>query len=129
MQTFSSSAAPSAASTNIDATRLPAMDFETVSFSRAPRVPILPDNYSVGHAPDAAELQHVPMPAIVAVDPARVEPATHAEVEAVGLDGIELKFVHEQQVQPEEQETGMLRDLWKGMVDDILGPAPARKLT
>lgn len=129
MQTFHSSAAAAAAapSQHIDATVLPNMDFETVVFSAEPRVPILPDNYNVAHGPASGDAP-VHMPAIVAADPDRVLPATPlSSVDTVGLDGVELKFVHEQPKYPQEAEGGMLRDLWKGMVDDVLGPAPVQK--
>ncbi len=96
-----------------------------------PRVPLLPDNYSAAHAADTSDATvQLPEVSIVAANPENVIPGTPlSEVEGIGLDGVELKFVHEgrsnrvQELESEGQSGGMLRDLWKGMVDDVLGPS------
>ncbi|KAL1838462.1 hypothetical protein VTJ49DRAFT_2630 [Mycothermus thermophilus] len=100
------------------------------------RVPLLPDRQSASasalasgfHAPEAADAP-LPKPEIVVVaaDPARVMPAALTEVEGMGVDGVELKFVHQlERAEAQDQESfemgaGMIRDLWKGMVDDVFG--------
>ncbi|POR37247.1 Uncharacterized protein TPAR_02559 [Tolypocladium paradoxum] len=133
MQTFHSTA-PSAAmhtsSTHLDAAVIPSMrDLAGPSAADAgPRVPLLPDNYSAAHGPTGSDGPvHVPEISIVAADPENVVPATSlSEVQGISLDGVELKFVHEGQhhsLREEEGSGGMIRDLWKGMVDDVLGPA------
>ncbi|PHH85002.1 hypothetical protein CDD83_1043 [Cordyceps sp. RAO-2017] len=103
------------------------------SATAGPQVPILPDNYSSaargpadapGHGPAAPEVS------IVAADPDNVLPgAPLSAMEGISLDSVELKFVHEHAHHPgppadsQEHSGGMIRDLWKGMVDDVLGPA------
>ena len=43
-------------------------------------------------------------------------------VEGISLDGIELKFLYEEGSQSrEEAGSGMIRDIWKGMVEDVFG--------
>lgn len=125
MQTFHSSASassPAPTSTNLDATVLPSLDFESTVVSSGFRMPLLPDNYNTAHGPTTAD-GPVTKASIVAADPEVVAPGTPlSAVEGINLDGIELKFVHEQEAQPEEHSS-MLKDLWKGMVDDVLGPA------
>ncbi|KAJ6440255.1 alpha/beta fold family hydrolase [Purpureocillium lavendulum] len=133
MQTFhSSSPSSSASAAHLDAAFLPSMaDLAAPSASAAsgPRVPLLPDNYSAAHAADNSDATvQLPEVSIVAADPENVLPGTPlSEVEGLGLDGVELKFVHEgrsrhvQELDSESQSGGMLRDLWKGMVDDVLG--------
>ncbi|KAK2593878.1 hypothetical protein QQS21_008398 [Conoideocrella luteorostrata] len=133
MQTFHSSA-PSAmhtSTTHIDATVLPSMSLLTGA-SKAddgPRVPLLPDNYGAAHGPIAAETTVMPEVTIVAADPDNVVPgAPNAGVEGISLDGIELKFLYDESSQPREHEDrgGMIRDIWKGMVEDVFGGAPRK---
>ncbi|KAL2268761.1 hypothetical protein VTJ83DRAFT_3607 [Remersonia thermophila] len=102
------------------------------------RVPLLPDRRSASasaqasgfHAPEAVDAP-LPKPEIVVVaaDPTRVLPAALTEVEGMGVDGVELKFAHEEAKHEESYEMGpgMIRDLWKGMVDDVLGSSKAAK--
>jgi len=134
MQTFhSSSSSSSASAAHLDAAFLPSMaDLAGPPASASgPRVPLLPDNYSAAHAADTSDATvQLPEVSIVAANPENVIPGTPlSEVEGIGLDGVELKFVHEgrsnrvQELESEGQSGGMLRDLWKGMVDDVLGPS------
>ncbi|RDA82980.1 hypothetical protein CP532_4469 [Ophiocordyceps camponoti-leonardi (nom. inval.)] len=134
MQTFNAAAHHTASSSSsssaqtLDATIIPNL-FRSESFSHAnsgPRVPILPDNYSVGHGPfvadDPVRMPHV---TIVAADPENVLPgAPLSGVDCINLDGVELKFVHEhlQSSADEVDSGGMIRDLWRSMVDDVFGP-------
>lgn len=132
MQTFHSSTATSAApASHLDATVLPSMS--QLSAAAMPdldiRVPLLPDNYGVVYASEAfpapataAEIEGI---SIVAVEPDRVMPATPFS-EVHGLD-VELKFAHVPTPAAAEvsEEGGMLKDIWKGMVDDVFGgPLP-----
>lgn len=127
MQTFHSSApaaaaAASTSSTNLDATILPPVDFDAViSSTLGFRMPLLPDNYTTAHGPTTADIPTAKS-TIVAADPARVEPASsRSAVDTVGLDGIDIKFIHEAEAAQQYDNSTMLRDLWKGMVDDVLG--------
>lgn len=93
-------------------------------------MPILPDNYSVHVAQTEDAPVTKPEVTIVAADPDKVVAGTPlSQVQGVGLDGVDVKFAHEGQPQPqgEEHEGGMLRDLWKGMVDDVFGQQAAPK--
>lgn len=90
-------------------------------------MPLLPDNYSAAHGPAGGD-GPVHLPSIVAADPDNVLPAAPlSNVGAIGLDTVDLKFAHEQPHQPQRQPHdgtgGMIRDLWKGMVEDVIGPA------
>ncbi|RDA90820.1 hypothetical protein CP533_0507 [Ophiocordyceps camponoti-saundersi (nom. inval.)] len=134
MQTFRAAAhnhtasSPATAQT-LDATVIPNLfRYESLSSSYSnPRVPILPDNYSVGHGPFVSE-DPVRMPevSIVAADPENVLPgAPLSGVDSISLDGVELKFAHEHlqsSVADEVASGGMIRDLWRSMVDDVFGP-------
>ncbi len=91
------------------------------------RVPLLPDNTSPApgtfRAPEAVD---APLPAaqisVVAANPDVVLPAALTEVEGMGVDGVELKFAHEIGGEREQEEgSHMLRDIWKGLVDDVFG--------
>ncbi|GAO17918.1 hypothetical protein UVI_02027030 [Ustilaginoidea virens] len=136
MQTFRSSA-PSAlhsSSTHIDAAVLPSMSSLTgpSQADDGPLVPLLPDNYGAAHTPIAAEPASMPEVTIVAADPENVVPgAPNAGVEGIGLDGVELKFLYHENSQHREQDEssrGMIRDIWKGMVEDVFGGAPKKAL-
>ncbi|KJZ76895.1 hypothetical protein HIM_03772 [Hirsutella minnesotensis 3608] len=132
MQTFHSSApsATPAATANLDAAVLPSMADLFGSSDPGPvgpRMPLLPDNYSAAHGPTPGD-GPVHLPSIVAADPDKVLPAAPlSALEGVSMDGVDLKFVHENQHhgQPsgEMESAGMIRDLWKGMVEDVLGPS------
>ncbi|KND86364.1 hypothetical protein TOPH_09029 [Tolypocladium ophioglossoides CBS 100239] len=132
MQTFYSttpSTAMHTSSTHLDAAVIPSMrDLTGPSPADAgPRVPLLPDNYSAAHGPTGSDVPvQIPEISIVAANPENVVPATPlSEVQGISLDGVELKFVHEDQHYRSEEESGsgIIRDLWKGMVEDVLGPA------
>ncbi|OAA33569.1 hypothetical protein AAL_01034 [Moelleriella libera RCEF 2490] len=135
MQTFHSSAAAAAMQTStqhIDATVFPPMTFLAGPSNPddGPRVPLLPDNYGVAHGPIVIESAVMPEVTIVAANPDNVIPgAPKAEVKGFGLDGIELKFLYEENsrpVQEDDRSNGMIRDIWKGMVEDFLGGAPRK---
>lgn len=128
MQTFSSVASStSTPAAHLDATVLPAFSSfnPTTSFADAlPRMPLLPDNYGAAHpAPDVDLPVSIPSSSIVAVNPDNVQPATPLSSLSGVLDTVELKFVHEQPASAatSEESQGMIRDLWKGMVEDVFG--------
>ncbi|KAI1502830.1 hypothetical protein F5X99DRAFT_377661 [Biscogniauxia marginata] len=82
------------------------------------RVPLLPDNFVAHHAPEADDVPiAAPEISIVAANPELVSPSALTEVEGMGIDGVELKFVHDGE--DAEQSQGMLTNLWKGLVDDV----------
>ncbi|KAI1662618.1 hypothetical protein F4813DRAFT_341271 [Daldinia decipiens] len=84
------------------------------------RVPLLPDNFVTHHTPEATDGPVAPAQiSIVAANPELVSPSALTEVEGMGIDGVELKFVHEESKQ--EQEQGMLTNMWNGLVDDVMG--------
>ncbi|KAK3296812.1 uncharacterized protein B0H64DRAFT_473006 [Chaetomium fimeti] len=138
MQTFHHSAPKPIAPTfsTIDRAILPDL-FEPTTGTTDPyahiRVPLLPDNASPSplhfRQPEAAdEPLRQPEILVVAADPSRVLPAALTEVEGMGVDGVELGFAHLLGREAEAEESyemgaGMIRDLWRGMVDDVLGPA------
>ncbi len=107
---------------------LPSMNFAAAAEPAAgPRVPLLPDNYSAAHAPaPAAPEAAFSKPTIFAAEPDRVAPATPlSAVEGLSMDGIELKFAHDAPAENGTAQHGnMIRDFWKGMVHDVLGPVP-----
>ncbi|KAG5976357.1 hypothetical protein E4U55_007339 [Claviceps digitariae] len=131
MQTFHSASAASAASpalhttaSHIDFTVLPspALLFASPSSSTdEPRVPLLPDNYAAAHGPiTAKEADPLPKVTIVAANPDNVIAGSpNAGIEGIGLDGVELKFLYEESNLSREEQGhgGMIRDIWKGMVD------------
>ncbi len=139
MQTFHSSSSRKTASPS-DVTVLPSYEALYGSSNSSPEmtIPIMPDvssNLSSGGYHSLCEPSLDPrQPTIVAADPERVMPAKpFSEVDTVGLDGVELKFAHEgasssssAELDPSSHQGGMLRDMWKGMVEDILGE-PAKK--
>lgn len=109
------------------------------------RVPLLPDNFAparsptVGHAPEVPDAPlAAPEIVVMAADPATVNAVSPlSEVEGMGPDGVELMFVHDysagagrqggRRVEGEGQVAGgMLRGLWNGIVDDVLGGARAK---
>ncbi|KAK0720726.1 hypothetical protein B0H67DRAFT_462688, partial [Lasiosphaeris hirsuta] len=106
-------------------------DLFTAHYDGAPdpyafiRVPLLPDN----HAPPAfarmPEAVDAPLPApeilVVAANPDLVLPAALTEVEGMGVDGVELGFVRDIGREVEAEGHGMVRDIWKGLVDDVFG--------
>lgn len=88
----------------------------------------MPDNYSAQHVPLTAEAPvSIPQISIVAADPSNVVAANAlSEIEGIGLDGVELKFVYDSQP-AQKEEVGMLKDIWRGMVDDVLGRSNNQK--
>ncbi|GAB0132977.1 hypothetical protein EsDP_00001397 [Epichloe bromicola] len=135
MQTFHSSASPAmhTSTTHIDAAVLPSMS-SLVGSSKpghGPRMPLLPDNYGAAHVPMATETMAMPEVTIVAADPDNVVPgAPKAGVQGLGLDGVELKFLYDESSQPrqEQERSGMIRDIWKGMVEDVFGGTPNKAI-
>ncbi|RFU72094.1 hypothetical protein TARUN_10169 [Trichoderma arundinaceum] len=128
MQTFSSVATSPASipAAHLDAAVLPGLGSLSASSSFAdalPRMPLLPDNYGAAHpVPDADLPVSIASSSIVAVNPEKVIPATPLSSLRGVLDTIELKFVHEVPAAAAQEESqGMIRDLWKGMVEDVLG--------
>ncbi|KAI0536335.1 hypothetical protein GGR58DRAFT_475686 [Xylaria digitata] len=123
MQTFSSTATPNATATSIDNIVFPGSAvFEGASqdpFNHL-RVPLLPDNVAFQHSPESADAPAtVHDISIVAANPDLVSPSALTEIEGMGMDGVELKFIHD--AEPTEQEQGVLTDIWRGLVDDVLG--------
>ncbi|KAH0530863.1 hypothetical protein TsFJ059_005440 [Trichoderma semiorbis] len=135
MQTFSSSASSATPSSHLDAAVLPGLASLSSSASFAdvlPRMPLLPDNYAAAHPAPAADMPvSIASSSIVAVNPDTVLPATPLSSLSGVLDTIELRFVHEEPAAvaaDEGQSQGMIRDLWKGMVEDVFGSnQPIRK--
>ncbi|KAK7972968.1 hypothetical protein PG996_007190 [Apiospora saccharicola] len=140
MQTLNPSASYSqiaAAQGTVDSTVLPNFNFMESSASEGSlRVPLLPDNYSVAYAPEAAD-EPVAMPeiSIVAAHPENVSPAALTEVEGMTMDGIELKFAHENtkygasttESSYSEQGSGMIKGMWNGLLDDVFGESSKQK--
>ncbi|KAK4453811.1 hypothetical protein QBC34DRAFT_395136 [Podospora aff. communis PSN243] len=90
------------------------------------RVPLLPDNDAPPAGFRRPEAQDLPLAkpeiSVVAANPELVLPAALTEVEGMGVDGVELSFAHELHRDSEvENGHGMLKDIWKGLVDDVLG--------
>lgn len=131
MQGFRTSAPKPAAALppTVDATVLPdlwAAEAEANDSSRFYiRVPLLPDNSAPPAGTHAPEVMDAPLPraqiSVVAANPHLVLPSALTEVEGMGVDGVELSFAHELHRAPEAPEQGMLRDIWKGLVDDVFG--------
>ncbi|KAK7974010.1 hypothetical protein PG989_015858 [Apiospora arundinis] len=135
MQTLNASYSSQAAAPNatVDATVLPSFNFmETPAADSHPRMPLLPDNYSVAYAPEAAdEPLAFPQINVVAANPETVSPSALTEVEGMTMDGIELKFAHENQASTEasysEQGNGMIKGMWNGLLDDVFGENSKQK--
>ncbi|KAL7808151.1 hypothetical protein V8C26DRAFT_413715 [Trichoderma gracile] len=134
MQTFSTSSVSSTTtpSAHLDAAILPSftsLSSPSTSFADVvPRMPLLPDNYATAHpAPAADPPVSIASSSIVAVNPDAVVPATPLSSLSGVLDTVELRFAHEPEpVKGAQEQTGsqgMIRDLWKGMVEDVLGGA------
>jgi len=89
------------------------------------RVPLLPDNDSPPAGTHAPEATDMPLPraqiSVVAANPHLVLPSALTEVEGMGVDGVELSFSHELHREEEAHEQGMVRDIWKGLMDDVFG--------
>ncbi|KAL1902983.1 hypothetical protein Sste5346_000895 [Sporothrix stenoceras] len=108
------------------------------------RVPLLPDNFSPdrqnldGHAPEVADGPLAgPQIVVVAAHPENIVAASAlTEIEGMGIDGVELKFAHlgeesssgsSSSSSKEASEPGMIRDLWKGLLDDLSGSSAVPK--
>ncbi|KAK1955827.1 hypothetical protein LY78DRAFT_663999 [Colletotrichum sublineola] len=133
MQTFAASPASSSSAGG----PIASMDFTTLPMSYEPlpaanefagmRMPLLPDAYTTKHRSlyeqsPAAEVLPSSRPeiSVIAAHPENVTTAAAlTEVEAFGVDGVELKWAHESEVEAETQPG--LRDLWKGLVNDVMG--------
>jgi hypothetical protein len=95
------------------------------------RVPLLPDNATPAPWARRPEAVDAPLPrpviSVVAARPEVVLPAALTEVEGMGVDGVELRFAHDLHRGPAEPGLeeggggGMIRDIWKGMVEDVFG--------
>ncbi|KAL8392961.1 hypothetical protein RB595_002958 [Gaeumannomyces hyphopodioides] len=128
MQGFHSSAAPAARIEvpTMDFTVLPIMDMGSASdMAQTIRVPFMPDNFTPDRSTLSAEAPDAPLPAaeisVVAAHPDKVLSAL-TEVEGIGLDGIELKFVHERATATRSSDGHyMITDVWHGMLDDVFG--------
>ncbi|KAK4657097.1 hypothetical protein QC762_209920 [Podospora pseudocomata] len=132
MQTFHHSAPrPATAHHTVDSLVLPdlfAMDPNFDPYSNI-RVPLLPDNISGPpsglFAPEVSDF--VPEQAAKEVKIVAANPDSVALPEGGFVDGVELRFVY--QMQPEqsgqqeydEMGSGMIKDLWRGLVDDVMG--------
>ncbi|KAI8633717.1 hypothetical protein F5Y19DRAFT_470962 [Xylariaceae sp. FL1651] len=133
MQTFSSSAtAADAATRGVDNIVFPGSAALEGAATKDPfaqlRVPLLPDNFLVQHTPETVDGPIATSEiSIVAANPDVVSPSALTEIEGMGMDGVELKFVHEEETA--EQEQGMLTDLWRGLVDDMFGEKSKAKLS
>ncbi|KAK3685784.1 hypothetical protein B0T22DRAFT_466513 [Podospora appendiculata] len=118
---------------SIDFAYLPDLQAESASYDPYAhiRVPLLPDNYAgpPSFMARPAEQPDAPLAAgqifVIAANPDTVLPAALTEVEGMGVDGVELKFAHEWDAPADthsrELEGGMIRDMWKGLVDDVFG--------
>lgn len=128
---FSTTAPSYSSSSNMAATVMPTLASDALSGSDVStmRMPLLPDSFATRHA--QADTPDAPLagPEISIVSAAAdVSPASAlTEVEGIGVDGVELRFAHEPE-QPggsaAQEGHGMLRDLWRGLVEDITGKAP-----
>lgn len=96
------------------------------------RVPLLPDNFHpareniVGHAPEVGDGPVArPEIVVIAADASVVSPASAlTEIEGMGVDGVQLNFANASSASADDGEShGMIRDLWKGLVEDF-APAP-----
>ena len=128
MQSFSTASPSAAPSKNLDATIMPIMgDVQAQQVS--PRVPLTPDHHGAHRAPyadlgPATADTAAPHVTIVAANPDTVLPGTPLrQVGDFGLDGVELKFAHEAKAaQKDEDQSTLLSDIWRGMMDDVFGP-------
>ena len=119
MQTFATSALRETDVSTVDHTVIPFAREAPTEESFHARVPLLPDNFATQYAPEEVDGPIAgPRISIVAANPETVAPAALGEVEGMGIDGVELKFVHEGRAG--EQDSGnTLTGIWKGLVDDV----------
>ncbi|KAK4121382.1 hypothetical protein N657DRAFT_578341 [Parathielavia appendiculata] len=141
MQTFHHSAPKPSPTTyaTIDRAVLPDLSSSSSSSESAQydpylhiRVPLLPDSTAASHRHNQPEAADAPLPPpeilVVASNPEQVLPSALTEVEGMGVDGVELGFVHLLGSQEEggegesfEMGRGMIRDLWRGLKEDVFG--------
>ncbi|KAI0206921.1 hypothetical protein F4808DRAFT_454833 [Astrocystis sublimbata] len=123
MQTFSSTAAPNATARSIDNMVVPgsaALDGASSDPYGKLRVPLLPDNVMFQHRAETADAPVLTSEiSVVATNPDLVSPIALTEVEGMGVDGVELKFIHDAEAAAEGPN--MITGLWRGLVDDVLG--------
>jgi hypothetical protein len=126
MQTFTTTSSRTARSdtSTIDYCLMPVLS--TSSAPQPPlRVPLLPDSFAISHAvPDTPDAPlAMPEISVVAAHPENVSAVSPlTEVEGMGADGVELGFVHDmERKKVEAQEGGMIKDLWKGLMEDVFG--------
>lgn len=130
MQGFRTSApkpSPTSAS-SIDRAILPDLSEPSRDLYAYIRVPLLPDNASPPAGTRLPEAEDLPLArpeiSVVAANPETVLPAALTEVEGMGADGVELKFaeeLHRGKEEEREMGEGMLKNIWKGLVDDVFG--------
>ncbi|KAK2625255.1 hypothetical protein QTJ16_005624 [Diplocarpon rosae] len=134
MQGFHNSAPKHTAhdSSTIDFFFFPRIEAAAGDASPKLRVPLLPDNYhpdrsaESGHALEALD-EAVPRPeiSIVAAHPETVAPAAMSEV--VGNDGLDVDIDQLtssafSNTLPPAKEPSVIQEIWRGLVDDMLGP-------
>lgn len=107
------------------------------------RVPLLPDNFApsrsatVGHGPEVPDAPlSGPEIVVLAADPGRVNAVSAlTEVEGMGPDGVELRFVHDFPAATAggegagEYAGGVLKGIWKGLLDSVGGGDAQGKVT
>lgn len=123
MQTFSSSSSSSASV--VDTVVLPKIHPIPDYNEPLPRMPFLPDNYGAVHH-SLTDATDITPRTIVAARPEAVVPgAPMASIEGLRIDGVDMKFMHEQQ--PDERDSStFLTDMLRSMADDILGGTKAQ---
>ena len=120
MQTFTTSAPAEADAPTVDRMVIPfASGPSSAEDSFHIRVPLLPDNSATQYAPEEVDGPIAgPRISVVAANPETVAPVALGEVEAMGVDGVELSFARH--LQPSERQNDTLSDIMKGLVDDVL---------
>ncbi|KAM0344637.1 hypothetical protein ACHAPU_007411 [Fusarium lateritium] len=126
MQGFHSSTPSRAPVNHVDTMVLPKIHATPSPNEPLPRMPLLPDNYGAHHSSisDATDLSTGNRPVILAMDPDVVVPgAPMATMDAVNMDGVDVKFIHEQPAQEtkaaDSDRSTFLSDIFRGMVDDV----------
>ncbi|KAL4889028.1 hypothetical protein BDV59DRAFT_187365 [Aspergillus ambiguus] len=121
-------------SSTVDFVYMPSMaDIDAPARSADPRIPILPDSYTHHQTPAASNPPMKPQVYTVSGDGADVSASPMTEVvdnHAVDIDPFSLteavgKSRYGEQLQKQQngsQEPGVLRELWSGFLEDLLGP-------
>ncbi|RDL37932.1 Uncharacterized protein BP5553_05365 [Venustampulla echinocandica] len=133
MQTFRSSAPKQAVrdASTMDHFTFPQIpDVPSNPFAKL-RVPLLPDNYSPDRSPEsglmveaADEAVFRPEINVCASHPENVAPAALSEVvgnEALEVDLGQLTAGFSSSADADSKEPGVLKELWSGLVDDLIG--------